>query len=73
LDRRNLSPHDQQELTRLSAFLSDAASMPKAQLYSKHQQYLGLSDAELVAAGGHVSATLNDREGRILPGEECTS
>ncbi|TAL65654.1 MAG: hypothetical protein EPN79_10750 [Burkholderiaceae bacterium] len=48
--RAKLPPGDQIELRRFDVFLNDATFMGRGQLYEKHQEYLGLSDADLAAA-----------------------
>lgn len=47
---KGLTPTDSQEIKRFSAFLTESARLPVGELFEKHQQYLGLSDAEVAEA-----------------------
>lgn len=38
-----------QEVIRFQQYLEDKATMPRGEFYRKHQEYMGLNDAELAA------------------------
>lgn len=47
---KGLTLHDSREIKRFSDFLEESAEASPGQLYAKHQEYLGLSDAEVEEA-----------------------
>lgn len=47
MKRQRLSIDDHIELSMFKRFLRDRARLPRPKLLRKHQDYLGLTDAEL--------------------------